>query len=389
MTSTLDPTGHPGRPAELPDNAGRAAARHRDRALGPAHVHPRRDRRERRAPQDRRRPRLRHRPRSRGSSAASRSPSAACCCSAAGSATSTAGAGCSSAASRSSRSPPSLGGLAQTPGDARRRPRGPGRRRGDGRARRPRPAHHQRSRRAGPAARARAVRRGLLRRHVARAAARRRRDRPRLVALDAVHQRADRAGDPGPDPALRRRDPAPPGPVRRRRRVQRHRWCRRARLDADRRPRARLDLGPHGPRLRRRAPRCSRCSPSTERRVAHPLLRPALLRSRRRSAAWPRSAWSSAASCRCSSSPCSTSRARSSFGPMATGLAFLPLTLGIFGMSRVTPRIMAAVGPLPMVAIGAVGLSASFAWLSTALGRRRLPERRASARCCSTASRPA
>ena len=34
------------------------------------------------------------------------------------------------------------------------------------------------------------------------------------------------------------------------------------------------------------------------------------------------------------------------FGPLASGLAFLPLTLGIFGMSRVTPRLMAAVGPL-------------------------------------------
>ena len=35
-----------------------------------------------------------------------------------------------------------------------------------------------------------------------------------------VHQRADRAGDPGPDPPLRRRDPAPARPVRLRRRAQ-------------------------------------------------------------------------------------------------------------------------------------------------------------------------
>ena len=53
------------------------------------------------------------------------------------------------------------------------------------------------------------------------------------------------------------------------------------------------------------------------------------------------------------------------FGPMSSGLAFLPLSLGIFAMSRVTPRIMAAVGPLPMIVTGAVGLSASFVWLST------------------------
>ena len=31
------------------------------------------------------------------------------------------------------------------------------------------------------------------------------------------------------------------------------------------------------------------------------------------------------------------------FGPMLSGLAFLPLTLGIFAMSRVTPRLLARV----------------------------------------------
>ena len=45
------------------------------------------------------------------------------------------------------------------------------------------------------------------------------------------------------------------------------------------------------------------------------------------------------------------------FGPMASGLAFLPLTLGIFAMSRVTPRIMAAIGPMPMIVTGAIGLA--------------------------------
>ena len=33
-------------------------------------------------------------------------------------------------------------------------------------------------------------------------------------------------------------------------------------------------------------------------------------------------------------------------------------------MSRVTPRIMAAFGPMPMIVTGAIGLSASFVWLS-------------------------
>ena len=34
-------------------------------------------------------------------------------------------------------------------------------------------------------------------------------------------------------------------------------------------------------------------------------------------------------------------------------------------MSRVTPRLMAAVGPLPMIVTGAIGLTVSFVWLST------------------------
>ena len=32
------------------------------------------------------------------------------------------------------------------------------------------------------------------------------------------------------------------------------------------------------------------------------------------------------------------------FGPMASGFAFLPLTLGIFAMSRFTPRLVARFG---------------------------------------------
>jgi len=52
------------------------------------------------------------------------------------------------------------------------------------------------------------------------------------------------------------------------------------------------------------------------------------------------------------------------FGPLTTGLAFLPLTLGIFAMSRVTPRLLARLGRTPMFVIGTVGLAISFAWLS-------------------------
>jgi EmrB/QacA subfamily drug resistance transporter len=104
---------------------------------------------------------------------------------------------------------------------------------------------------------------------------------------------------------------------------------------------------------------------ATERRVEHPLLRPALLRSRRRLGGLAAIGLVVGGQLSMFFLAVQYIEGTLGFGPMASGLAFLPLTLGIFGMSRVTPRIMAAVGPLPMVAIGAVGLSASFAWLST------------------------
>jgi len=102
----------------------------------------------------------------------------------------------------------------------------------------------------------------------------------------------------------------------------------------------------------------------TERRVAHPLLRPALLRSRRRIGGLAAIGLVVGGQLSMFFLAVQYLEGALDFGPMTTGLAFLPLTLGIFGMSRVTPRIIGVVGPLPMVAVGAVGLSASFAWLS-------------------------
>jgi len=103
----------------------------------------------------------------------------------------------------------------------------------------------------------------------------------------------------------------------------------------------------------------------TERRVAHPLLRPALLRSRQRLGGLAVMALVFGGQLSMFFLAVQFIEHELGFGPMASGLAFLPLTVGIFATSRVTPRIMAAVGPLPMIALGAVGLSASFAWLST------------------------
>ncbi len=53
------------------------------------------------------------------------------------------------------------------------------------------------------------------------------------------------------------------------------------------------------------------------------------------------------------------------FSPVATGVAFLPLSLAIFAMSRVSARLVARVGPRLLMIVGTAGLVTSFAWLST------------------------
>jgi EmrB/QacA subfamily drug resistance transporter len=52
------------------------------------------------------------------------------------------------------------------------------------------------------------------------------------------------------------------------------------------------------------------------------------------------------------------------FGPLASGLAFLPLSLSIFGMSRISPRIAARIGMPGMLLLGGIGTTVSFIWLS-------------------------
>jgi EmrB/QacA subfamily drug resistance transporter len=53
-------------------------------------------------------------------------------------------------------------------------------------------------------------------------------------------------------------------------------------------------------------------------------------------------------------------------GPLASGFAFLPFSLGIFAMSRVTPRLLGRLGARAMIGLGAAGLAAAYAWLSGA-----------------------
>jgi EmrB/QacA subfamily drug resistance transporter len=49
---------------------------------------------------------------------------------------------------------------------------------------------------------------------------------------------------------------------------------------------------------------------------------------------------------------------------LTTGFAFLPMALGIFGMSRVVPRLLPRTGPKPLALTGAVLLAAGLWWMS-------------------------
>jgi MFS family permease len=103
----------------------------------------------------------------------------------------------------------------------------------------------------------------------------------------------------------------------------------------------------------------------TERRVAHPLLRPALLRSRARVGGLAVIALVVGGQLSMFFLAVQFIEHQLGFGPLSSGLAFLPLTLGIFGMSRVTPQLIERVGVLPMMVTGSIGLTVSFVWLST------------------------
>ena len=103
----------------------------------------------------------------------------------------------------------------------------------------------------------------------------------------------------------------------------------------------------------------------TKLRVAHPMLRPELLRDKRRVGGLAVMALVVGGQLSMFFLAVQFIEGELGFGPMESGLAFLPLTLGIFGMSRITPRLLVRFGPSPMIMAGAVGLAASFAWLST------------------------
>ena len=52
------------------------------------------------------------------------------------------------------------------------------------------------------------------------------------------------------------------------------------------------------------------------------------------------------------------------FSPLRAGVAFLPMTVALFAVSRLAPRLMPLLGPKPLMITGMVPAIASMAWLS-------------------------
>jgi len=104
----------------------------------------------------------------------------------------------------------------------------------------------------------------------------------------------------------------------------------------------------------------------TERRVAHPMIQPSLLRNRTRVAALAMMALVVGAQLSMFFLVVQYVQRVLGFGPLASGFAFLPFSLGIFAMSRFTPRLIARFGPLRLVVTGAIALTAGYVMLSNA-----------------------
>jgi EmrB/QacA subfamily drug resistance transporter len=52
------------------------------------------------------------------------------------------------------------------------------------------------------------------------------------------------------------------------------------------------------------------------------------------------------------------------FSPLKAGCAFLPMTIGLFGVTRVMPRLIARFGPKPLMIIGSSMVLAGMVWLT-------------------------
>ncbi|MGA8245533.1 MAG: MFS transporter [Nocardioides sp.] len=103
----------------------------------------------------------------------------------------------------------------------------------------------------------------------------------------------------------------------------------------------------------------------TEVRHPHPLIQPHLVRNRHRVAALAAMALVIGANLSMFFLVVQYDERVLDLGPFATGAAFLPFSLAVFGMSRVTPRLIARMGARAMIMVGSAALVVGYLWLST------------------------
>ncbi|SED04133.1 drug resistance transporter, EmrB/QacA subfamily [Nocardioides exalbidus] len=102
----------------------------------------------------------------------------------------------------------------------------------------------------------------------------------------------------------------------------------------------------------------------TERRHPHPLIRPSLLADRRRVAALVVMGFVIAGQLSMFFLTVQYTQRALGMGPLATGFAFLPFSIGIFTMSRLTPSLLARHGAGRLIPVGAALLLTGFVLLS-------------------------
>jgi EmrB/QacA subfamily drug resistance transporter len=102
----------------------------------------------------------------------------------------------------------------------------------------------------------------------------------------------------------------------------------------------------------------------TERRHPHPMVRPALLQDRRRVGVLAVMGLVIGGQLSMFFLTVQLDQRALGLGPLATGFAFLPFSLGIFTMSRLTPALLGRFGALRLITVGTVLLTTSFLLLS-------------------------
>jgi EmrB/QacA subfamily drug resistance transporter len=106
----------------------------------------------------------------------------------------------------------------------------------------------------------------------------------------------------------------------------------------------------------------------TELRHPHPLVQPHLVRDRRRVSALVVMALVIGANLSMFFLVVQYDERVLDLGPLATGAAFLPFSLSVFAMSRITPWLIGRMGARAMIMVGAAALVVAYVWLSQIKG---------------------